>query len=140
MNRHNKVLENSFVWAWPAEQNQISVLEAHLFHDFNAKSPLVNGSVPPKPASLGFELPAVTRVQVMEDDEIQARRAPALRFPRQIQHFNQLVDYILNTQDKPHLRRALEVYFTRLTRYYREFLGSNSEIAADSGQQRGQEP
>lgn len=59
----------------------------------------------------------------MEDREVVARKEPSLRFPRQIEHFHSLVDYILNTQDKPHLRRALQVYFERLSRYYYAFLG-----------------
>ena len=62
----------------------------------------------------------------MDDREIVARQDPALRFPRQIQHFGSLVDYILNTQDKPHLRRALQVYFDRLSKYHSAFIASES--------------
>jgi len=61
----------------------------------------------------------------MDDAEIQTRQDPRLRFPRQIQHFGALVDYILNTQDKPHLRRALQVYFDRLEAYHRAFIGDH---------------
>ncbi len=122
-NRQIDVWEIAFVWAWPLNgAKEIAQLEAHLFHKFNAVSPLANGDIPPKPGKLGFPIPDKVRVQVIADDEISVRRGPALRFPRQIFHFNQLVDYILNTQDKPHLRQALKVYYERLSRYYQEFL------------------
>lgn len=123
-NRQVDVWEIAFVWAWPvADTVQIGPLEAHLFHEFNGRAPLVNGTIPPAPGALGFSVPERVRVQVMEDREIVARKDPSLRFPRQIQHFGSLVDYILITQDKPHLRRALQVYFDRLSRYYTAFLG-----------------
>jgi len=122
-NRQIDVWEIAFVWAWPVSDTaQMDLLERHLFNIFNSASPLVNGKALLDPGSLPFDVPAKVQVQVMPDDLIIARRDATLRFPRQIQHFNQLVDYILNTQDKPHLRRALEVYYNRLTRYYRVFL------------------
>jgi hypothetical protein len=125
-NRQIDVWEIAFVWAWSmSDQTQIDAIEQHLFNAFNSSSPLVNGKVLSDPGPLPFEVPAKLRVQVMPDDLIVARRDPTLRFPRQIQHFNQLVDYILNTQDKPHLRRALQVYYDRLTRYYRTFLDAS---------------
>jgi hypothetical protein len=126
-NRQIDVWEIAYVWAWEISGGpEIDELEAHLFNDFNERSPLVNGDVLPKPDHLSFAVPMRVRVQVIPDDEIKARRDPVLRFPRQIQHFNQLVDYILNTQDKPHLRQALRVYYDRLTRYYRAFLGDGA--------------
>lgn len=106
------------------DNQKIGPLEDHLFHKLNKHSPLVNGAIPPDRGALGFTIPERVRVQVMEDREVEARKQPALRFPRQIQHFNSLVDYILNTQDKPHLRRALEVYFDRLCLYYRAFIAN----------------
>jgi len=123
-NRQIDVWEIAYVWAWSVDgAANIAALEAHLYHEFNVRSPLVNGDVPAKPANLSFSLPDRVRVQVIPDAEIVGRLDPVLRFPRQVQHFNQLVDYILNTQDKPHLRQALRVYFERLSRYYRAFLG-----------------
>jgi hypothetical protein len=103
----------------------MDLLEKHLFSMFNAQSPLVNGKVLQDPGPLQFPLPEKVRVQIMPDDLVIARQDPTLRFPRQISHFNQLVDYILNTQDKPHLRRALQVYYDRLTRYYHKFLDAS---------------
>ncbi len=121
-NRQIDVWEIAFVWAWPIEgKSQIDALEAALFHEYNAASPLVNGTIPAKADRLATSPPERIRVQVMEDGEVAARRDPTLRFPRQIQHLGALVDYILNTQDKPHLRRALHVYWSRLSSYMREF-------------------
>lgn len=99
-------------------------LKATCSTQFDKQSPLVNGKLPPDPGKLGFEIPERVAVQVMDDDEVEARQDPVLRFPRQIQHFGSLMDYILNTQDKPHLRRALQVYFDRLAKYYRAFTGN----------------
>jgi hypothetical protein len=122
-NRQIDVWEIAWVWAWPVtDKSQISPLEAHLFEHFNKMSPLVNAAKFSKQVPINFEVPAEYRVQVMPSTLIKARLDPTLRFPRQIQHFNQLVDYILNTQDKPHLRKALKVYFDRLTRYFEGFL------------------
>ncbi len=125
-NRQIDVWEIAYVWAWPvADNSQMDLLEQRLFSELSAASPLVNGKVLDNPGHLHFPVPERTRVQVMPDDLIAARKDPTLRFPRQIQHFGQLVDYILNTQDKPHLRRALQVYYDRLTRYYHTFLGTS---------------
>lgn len=122
-NRQVDVWEVAFVWAWPLSgKKMIDELEAFLFHKFNEQSPLVNGTIPADPGRLTFAEPDMIRVQIMEDAEIKVRQDPTLRFPRQIQHFGALVDYILNTQDKPHLRRALQVYFDRLQRYHRVFV------------------
>jgi len=122
-NRQIDVWEIAFVWAWPINDDKMMApLENYLFGKFNSASPLVNGKALVSPRRLQFEVPEMVRVQVMPTDLIVARLDATLRFPRQIQHFNQLVDYILNTQDKPHLRRALQVYYDRLSRYYSAFL------------------
>lgn len=122
-NRMIDVWEVAYVWAWPTDDRaKITPLEGHLFHEFNIQYPLVNGTIPPESGPLNFAIPERTRIQVMEDREIEGRKEPALRFPRQIQHFGSLVDYILNTQDKPHLRRALHVYYDRLTKYFQAFV------------------
>ena len=124
-NRQIDVWEIAFVWAWEMDDPELlGILEGHLMHKFNATSPLVNGDVTPNPGRLRFRLPDRVRVQVIPEEEIVIRRDPAMRFPRQIQHFNQLVDYVLNTQDKPHLRQAVSVYLERLNRYCQSFLDS----------------
>lgn len=127
-NRQVDVWEIAYVWAWPMSDNdRIAPLEHHLFHQFNNKSPLVNGAIPPDPGPPDFHVPEKVRVQVMDDSEIDVRKDLAMRYPRQILHFGSLVDYILNTQDKPHLRRALQVYFNRLSTYHEAFLSESGD-------------
>lgn len=121
-NRMIDVWEVAFVWSWPIEEQLIGPLEAFLYHQFDKRKRLMNGSVPPNPGKLKFKVPPVQRAQVMEDDEINARQRPSLRLPRQIWQFNQLVDYILIVQDKAHLRQALKAHYERLTAYYEAFL------------------
>lgn len=120
-NRQLDVWEVAFVWAWPLEHvDQISQTEATLFHEFDPASPLINGTVPPEPASKA-KLPEKLVLQVLPDDEIERRRQPRYRFPRQAQQVGVLLDYILETYDKKHLRRSLRAHFARLEQYYRDF-------------------
>lgn len=48
-NRQIDVWEIAYVWAWPIDLQHITALEAHLFHEFDAQSPLMNGAVPADP-------------------------------------------------------------------------------------------
>jgi len=122
-NRQVDVWEIAYVWAWTvSDKSMMKELERVLFVELNNQSPLVNGKILEHKGELTFTVPERVKIQVMPDELIKARRDPTLRFPRQIQHFNQLVDYILNTQDKKHLRRALDVYYDRLTKYFRTFM------------------
>ncbi|MDA8330075.1 MAG: GIY-YIG nuclease family protein [Candidatus Dormibacteraeota bacterium] len=121
-NRQIDVWEIAYVWAWPIAPAHITALEAHLFHEFNAQSPLMNGTLPPHPGPLTFEVPEKVRVQVLSDDEIELRRRPTQRLPRQAQHYERLLDQILQVKDSPELRRSLAAHFERLTRYHHRFL------------------
>lgn len=122
-NRQLDVWEIAFVWAWPvSDVSQIAPLEAHMFHRYHSKSPLMNGSIPAKPRKLGFSVPGLERTQIMSDEEIETRRDAAYRLPRQAEHFVRLVDHILNVKDSPELRRSLEAHFERLSSYYDKFL------------------
>jgi hypothetical protein len=121
-NRQIDVWEIAFVWAWPIALANITALEVHLFHEFNAGSPLMNGTVPTRPGPLAFAVPTKQRIQVMPDDEIALRRRPEQRLPRQAQHYERLVDHILQVKDSTELRRSLAGHFARLTRYHEEFL------------------
>ncbi len=122
-NRQIDVWEIGYVRAWSVVgQPAINSLEGYLYSKFDAQSPLVNGDVLKSMGEYADKVPDPVQVQVIPEELLVARRDPTLRFPRQIQHFNQLVDYVLNTQDKPHLRRALSVYFARLSRYYEQFI------------------
>lgn len=122
-NRQIDVWEIAYVWAWPIDGGgRINALEQRLIVEFNERSPLVNADIPSSVGDAGIDIPAKQTVQVIETAEIQSRRDPVLRFPRQVQHFGSLVDYVLNTQDKPHLRRAMDVYKNRMLQYYANFI------------------
>ena len=121
-NREVDVWEIAYVWAWPIALEHIPALEAHLFHEFNLVSPLMNGTVPVEPGMINFAIPDKQVVQVMHSDEITVRRRPEQRLPRQAQHYERLVDHILNVKDARELRRSLHAHFERLTRYHKEFL------------------
>jgi hypothetical protein len=127
-NRMIDIWEVAFVWSWPIEGKlQIDQLEQVLYYRFNAKSRLMNGTIPPRRAKLPFPEPERQSVQVLPDEEIRTRRRPEHRLPRQIEHFNQLMDYILMVKDAQHLRYALQAHFERLQKYYSEFTKTATE-------------
>jgi hypothetical protein len=121
-NRQIDVWEIAFVWAYPADKGHIPALEAHLFAQFHHNSPLMNGAVLPDPGPLAFPPPEPIRIQVMTDEEIEIRKHPALRLPRQARHYERLLDHIVNVKDAKELRLALVAHFDRLQRYHRAFL------------------
>ena len=122
-NRQLDIWEIAHVWAWPlTDESKLDQLESHLFHQFDAINRLINGTVPVIQEGLSIsDIPTKIEVQIMDDSEINIRRKPALRFPRQVQQFNQLLDYILVTKDAPHLRRALDVHFDRVSTFYKQY-------------------
>jgi hypothetical protein len=55
----------------------------------------MNGQVPALPA-VPIVIPAPTQIiQVMSDAEIAEKRDPALRLPRQAEHYSQIVGHFL---------------------------------------------
>ncbi len=131
-NRQVDVWEVAWVHAWPVDDaRHIGELEANLFHYFNAKSALMNGSVPIAPAQFTMREPA-QRIQVMDSDEIASRLQPTVRLPRQIEHYGRLVDHYLNVKDSPELRVSMEAHFERLVRYHRLFLEQHGPAPAGS--------
>ena len=126
------VWEVAHVWAWPLrEKSKIDHLEHFLYHRFNPKSKLMNGSIPPKPGKLPFSEPQCHKVQILPDEEIASRLRPEHRLPRQIAQFNQLMDYILMVKDAEHLRAALQAHFERLVTYYRDFTKGKPDPEAE---------
>lgn len=121
-NRQIDVWEVAWVWAWPiTDRDLISAVESHAFHRFDAESTLMNSRTPPLPdASISFGDPA-QKIQVIEDAEIARRLMPRYRLPRQVQQLSSLLDYIIEVNDKSHLRRTLNAHFIRLERYYKDF-------------------
>lgn len=126
-NRQIDVWEIAYVWAWPLDSGSIDALEAHLFHEFNSQSPLMNGTVPTPPAALSFPVPECQRIQVIEEGEIAIRQRPEQRLSRQAEHYARLVDHILKVKDTSELRRSLEAHFERLQRYHASFLEPSSD-------------
>lgn len=111
---------------------EITPLEVALFHEFHNKSALMNGKVPPKPAAK-LKIPAPAQiVQVMTDGEIAEKRDPALRLPRQAEHYSQIVGHFLAVKNSKEIAGAMQAHFQRLQKYHRELLGKAAEIEGDS--------
>lgn len=130
-NRQVDVWEIAYVWAWPCEtRDGIDALEASLFHRFDAQSRLMNGTIPAAPAGR-VHAPEKVRIQILPDEEVEIRRDPGRRLPRQSQFYYQLVDHILNVKDSVELRRSLAAHFDRLSRYHTRFIASEASQARD---------
>lgn len=133
-NRQIDVWELAFVWAYPVGNSvEITPLEDALFHAFHPQSALMNGRVPPSPAkSIVIPEPAQI-VQVMADDEIADKRDPALRLPRQAEHYSQIVGHFLAVKNSREIAGAIEAHFQRLQRYHRKLLNLAEPIEGDQG-------
>lgn len=122
-NRQIDVWEIAYVWAWPVDSpGMLNPLEAQLFHTFNAENTLMNGTVPTTVQDVDLGHLTTFHVQIMHPDEIESRKHPARRLPRQLQQFQNLVDHILNVKDSSQLRTSLVAHFERLQKYYEIFL------------------
>lgn len=135
-NRQIDVWEIGWVWAYPvATKEDLDPLEALLYHSFNTKSQLMNGTVPPVPTSLS-ELPQPSQiVQVMTDIEILAKRDPVQRLPRQAAHYAQIVGHFLEVKKSKQIARAIAAHFQRLARYHQTLLGIANSAAADDDEE-----
>jgi len=133
-NRQIDIWEIAWVWAYPvAERAEIGPLEEALFHEFHGKSALMNGKEPSRPIE-GFEVPAPDqRVQVMSDAEILEKRDPALRLPRQAEHYSQIVGHFLAVKNSKEIAQAIQAHFKRLERYHGALLGLATEVEGDRG-------
>ena len=134
-NRQIDVWEIAWVWAYPIEnRDHIGGLEDALFHEFHPKSALMNGKVPKTPANR-IEVPRpFQRVQVMADQEIKEKKDPALRLPRQAEHYSQIVGHFLAVKNSKEIATAMQAHFERLQKYHRELLGRATEVEGDSGE------
>lgn len=122
------------MWAYPvADRQQIDRVENALFHQFHAQSALMNGKIPPRPA-VGFEPPSpLQRVQVMSDAEIAEKRDPALRLPRQAEHYSQIVGHFLAVKNSREVALAMQAHFDRLRKYHGQLLGFATDVEGDGG-------
>jgi hypothetical protein len=135
-NRQVDPWEIAFVQAYPAKSvDDIPLLEASLFETLNKRKALMNGSVPVAKPPLLKKLPDPAEIiQIMPNEEINVRKDPALRLPRQIEHIGRLVDHILTVKDSPQLRRSLAAHFERLDEYRQAFLKAGSTVTRPAGE------
>jgi hypothetical protein len=133
-NRQVDVWEISWVWAYPVDaSSDIMPLETALFHAFHPSSALMNGKVPPVPSGGITTIPKPHQiVQVMSDAEILEKADPALRLPRQAEHYSQIVGHFLAVKNSKEIAGAIEAHYQRLSKYHRQLLGLAQDIEGDS--------
>ena len=134
-NRQVDVWEIAWVWAYPVKlRAEIGPLEDALFHAFHTRSALMNGKIP-KAARQGSAIPEpAQKIQVMADEEISEKKDPALRLPRQAEHYSQIVGHFLAVKNSREIALAIRAHFQRLQKYHRELLGRAEEIEGDAGE------
>ncbi len=122
-NRQLDVWEIAYVWAFPVDAKAlISPLESTLFHHFNSKSQLMNGSIPPE-NDLLMPVPKPTqKIQVIDDDDLKERLSPEARLPRQSEHYTRIIDHFLVVKQSKEVARSMEAHFERLQKYHRQLL------------------
>ncbi len=121
-NRQIDVWEIAWVWTFPTERSEIRKLESVLYHHYNEKNALMNGTVPAR-ISDAMQLPApVQVVQVMSDSEIREKQDTALRLPRQAEHYSAIVGHFLAVKNSQQVARAMNAHFERLKRYHERLL------------------
>ena len=133
-NRQIDVWEIAWVWACPVKgKAEIGALEDELFHAFNAKSALMNGKVPKSRTDRASPPDPLQKVQVMSDSEIAEKKDPALRLPRQAEHYSQIVGHFLAVKNSKEIAGAIQAHFERLQKYHRQLLGLAIEVEGDTG-------
>ncbi len=133
-NRQIDVWEIAWVWTYPvANREEINAIEDALFHEFHPKSALMNGKVPKPPANK-IKVPTPShKIQVMADAEIREKKDPALRLPRQAEHYSQIVGHFLAVKNSKEIAGAIQAHFERLQKYHRELLPLATEVEGDGG-------
>jgi hypothetical protein len=133
-NRQIDVWEIAWVWAYPAKDRaEISSLEDALFHEFHGRSALMNGKVPKPPIDRSKSPEPSQKVQVMSDAEIAEKKDPALRLPRQAEHYSQIVGHFLAIKNSREIAGAIQAHFERLQKYHQQLLGLAVEVEGDNG-------
>lgn len=122
-NRQIDVWEIAWVWAYPvSKKSEIADLEAALFHRYNPKSQLMNGTRPAVPSNKITISEPAQKIQVMSDDEIKEKKDPVLRLPRQAAHYAHIVGHFLAVKDSTQVARAMDAHFERLSKYHKMLL------------------
>jgi hypothetical protein len=133
-NRQIDVWEIAWVWAYPVKNKaEISPLEDALFHNFHKRSALMNGKSPQPPTNQAKPPQPSQRVQVMSDSEIAEKKDPALRLPRQAEHYSQIVGHFLAVKNSKEIAGAIQAHFDRLQKYHQQLLGLAVEVEGDNG-------
>lgn len=131
-NRQVDVWEIAYVWAYPVQNmSDIGPLEDALFHAFHPISALMNGKVPPVPSSESVIPKPAQILCVMADSEISEKLDPALRLPRQAEHYSQIVGHFLAVKNSKEIAGAMNAHFQRLQKYHKELLGLAKDIEGD---------
>lgn len=123
-NRQIDVWEIAWVMAFPeTDRELLNQLESKIFHYFNDRSTLMNGTIPVRLVN-EIEPPAPTQlVKVMADEEIAEKLESSLRLPRQAEHYSQIVSHFLSVKNSTQIARAMQAHFERLSKYHRQLLG-----------------
>ena len=90
----------------------------------------MNGKVPKSSATAALPEPS-QRVQVMADAEIAEKRDPALRLPRQAEHYSQIVGHFLAVKNSREIALAMQAHFARLEKYHRRLLSLSVDLEGD---------
>jgi GIY-YIG catalytic domain len=90
-NRQIDVWEIAWVWAFSCERHEIDQIEASLFHKYNDGSTLMNGSAPKRTNLLGEVPHPEQTLQIMSFEEIEDRKNPNLRLPRQALQYSSII-------------------------------------------------
>ncbi len=124
-NRQVDVWEIAWVWTYPVDQtSDIAELEARLFRFFHAASPLMNGSIP-RASAAPSDIPKPEQIiQVMSGQEIAEKQQPALRLPRQAEHYSAIVGHFLAVKNSRQIAGAMNAHFERLRRYHAQLLAT----------------
>jgi hypothetical protein len=59
----------------------------------------------------------------MSDGEINEKRDPVQRLPRQAAHYAQIVGHFLEIKESKQIARAMAAHFQRLSKYHQTLLG-----------------
>ena len=131
-NRQIDVWEIAFVLAYPIlNVLDITPTENRLYHHFNKKSKLMNGTVPRALPKAPIPKPSV-KVQVMSDKEITERKTSEQRLPRQANHYAQIVGHFLAVKNSTQIAGAMDAHFERLKKYHSSLIDSAVSYADDT--------
>ena len=118
-NRQLDPWELAFVRAWPVQKvEEVTELERVVHHAY--AQTIVAGRLLPAPARR-TNVPAYQEIRILPAEEVERRRDPVLRFPRQLRLIDQLLDVIINVKDTKDQRRSLDMHIRRLQVRFAEF-------------------